>query len=1417
MRLLYEEKIVNFKLNKIALALPISALALMVNASNPALEKVDVQATYAQSSKMQALTTKSAEAKFGNKYFIILEDEPISLYEGGINGLVATNVKASNNANINSNGKLDLKSSASVTYANYLAIKQNQVFSKVQKQVKRDLPILKTHKIALNALVVELEPHEAIALRKVPGVLAVQKDTFKQLHTDVGPTHVGAPKVWNNPDFAGTSKGEGLVIGVIDTGIASFKKKFYSWRPPTQEQATADFNPSFADIGGDGYDHTNPYGEGVYFGDCVENPLWCNDKLVGVVSFEGRKTITISSSDYRYGTGQDDQGHGTHVASTAAGNVVNDVPYIVSQVVRPDDTRTPYESVTTMFSSTVSGVAPHANIISYRNCIPNYGCSDTTTVEAIEHAITNNVDVINYSVGGGASSPWYSADALAFLSAREAGIYVAISAGNSGPGPKTVGSPGNSPWVTTVAALSHGRDFSNDTKTAVFSGGDSALPDMVGKGLTKALETPAAVVYAGDVESESYQVAQGGPGFCYASAYGSGGLPRTYRDNNVVGKVVVCRRGGTYNDANLSRLNKSIAANYAGAAGLILINSDENVDSVVADMHEIPTVHLNKADGDALLAWLETGEDHMVSIMGDSAAVTTKEKGDIVAGFSSRGPDFVNADYLVPDVGAPGVDIWASNIGTNMHSNNLPALHKMPGDYMQISGTSMSSPHIAGMYVLMKAAKPEWTAAQAQSAMMMTAYTNVNEKQYQFNDDGSVVRDEFGTAVFDLVRTNHHATGSGSGRVDLAIEAGLVMDETREGYLAANPHAPEWAQDSIEGWHGEPHQMNMPSLSKGECLIDCAWTRTFTGTKAATWTVSFEYYNEGFTLSADKSTFTVSEGDDVVVNFTAEANAALVDNWVDGRVILTSDDANTPVQTLPVAINFIAGKVPEVVNINAGRNKDSAPVKGIVTIGTEQMQTTKSGFAKANIHEFTLRRDDTNNVIQAKINELDDTVYAIPLNIQADTKRLVIDVLETSSTDLDLYVGIDADLSGDPTGPSFELPFTVWSAATPAALESIDVVDPRNDTYWLLVHNWAEGPAPLEENQMVCEEGQEADEGMECVDAAPIVDTVKLAVTQVTYDEDNLMVEIPTSVEARAEVDARVKWSQEDMAEGGIYHGVFWLGTTPELDRNIGAIKVNMVRGVDDIKIEAPTVSNDMISTSIKVAANNTGEERVYNLNFELAEGVTVDTLVLDSAAATASTMGMQLATADIEYTLTGNTLSWTHTQAIDSPAATFTLVLNLADVTGITDITPVINSGVSTSDEVIDVVPAGGPVFFEGRPVFSVTASDVSVKEGKETSISAQVVDAVIENPAISYNWLQVSGPAVSLVGSGTNTISFKAPKVKSDSEIVFELIGSNGSKQSAPVTVAMTVENKSSDGGSTGLFILALSALGLINRRRK
>jgi len=123
--------------------------------------------------------------------------------------------------------------------------------------------------------------------------------------------------------------------------------------------------------------------------------------------------------------------------------------------------------------------------------------------------------------------------------------------------------------------------------------------------------------------------------------------------------------------------------------------------------------------------------------------------------------------------------------------------------------------------------------------------------------------------------------------------------------------------------------------------------------------------------------------------------------------------------------------------------------------------------------------------------------------------------------------------------------------------------------------------------------------------------------------------------------------------------------------------------------------------------------------------------------------------------------------------------------------------------------------IFIEGRPLFSASASISNVEEGKPITLSATVVYAVIENPELSYKWIQTSGPSVSFSGTG-KSVTFDAPKVFSDQVLTFSLIGSNGSKESAAEIVSLTVGNKNS-GGSTNLVFLILASLGLLLRRFK
>ncbi len=395
----------------------------------------------------------------------------------------------------------------------------------------------------------------------------------------------------------------------------------------------------------------------------------------------------------------------------------------------------------------ISGVAPHANVIAYRGC-----CTLSGLTAAIDQAIADEVDVINYSIGSSSPSQlWDDFDTVGFLNARAAGIFVATSNGNDGPLAGTTGSPADAPWLLSVGASTHNRHNGNVVTDLTSSAGP--LADIEGKSVTGGL-APTGIVDAASVDDE----------FC---------LDETGHEAEFTGKIVVCVRGG----GGGGRVAKSELVRDQGAVGYILVNDELHADSLLGDEYAVPGVFITHDDGMALKAWLATGTGHAGAIQGTIFELDDA-RGDIMASFSSRGPNRA-IDTIVPAVTAPGVDILAGH----SHDSYTDDTHGF------ISGTSMASPHAAGAGALLTQARPGWTPAQLQSALMTTARNTV------LNHDGEPA--------------TPYAQGSGHIDVGAAAMAGLLFDATLDDYLAANP---------AEG--GDPKTLNLPSFADSQCLGD---------------------------------------------------------------------------------------------------------------------------------------------------------------------------------------------------------------------------------------------------------------------------------------------------------------------------------------------------------------------------------------------------------------------------------------------------------------------------------------------------------------------------------------------------------------------------------------------------------------------
>ncbi len=326
---------------------------------------------------------------------------------------------------------------------------------------------------------------------------------------------------------------------------------------------------------------------------------------------------------------------------------------------------------------------------------------------------------------------------------------------------------------------------------------------------------------------------------------------------SLTGKVVVCTRGGN------GRIAKGYNASLGGASGMILLNATER--GTMTDNHFVPTIHLDSPNND-VLAFLSANTGVTATwAAGQKATV----RGDVMAGFSSRGP---LGDFLKPDITAPGVQILAGHTPTPLTPDGGP-----PGQLFQaIAGTSMSGPHLAGASALVKAAHPTWTPGQIKSALMTSSTQDV------LKEDGATKADPFDR-------------GAGSMRVDAAVAAVATISETPANLLTAA------AMDRVD--------LNLPSIQANPLpgAITTQRTLTNTTTRDQPFKASATGTN-GLKVTVSPSSFSVPAGGTRTISITLDGTAA-PDGWAFGQVTLASTAKRTPI-VLPVTARVADSAVP---------------------------------------------------------------------------------------------------------------------------------------------------------------------------------------------------------------------------------------------------------------------------------------------------------------------------------------------------------------------------------------------------------------------------------------------------------------------------------------------------------------------------
>lgn len=968
-------------------------------------------------------------------YIVELKDAALPVYKGSITGLQATSIQATGDT------KLNVNTAASVQYINYLKTKQSEFLTNATEAIGRQPEVVYQYQLAMNGMAVRLTAAEAAALAKLDGVAAVIPDWVEYAQTDVGPTWIGAGEVWDGTAADVATKGEGMIVGIVDTGINMD-------------------HPSFAATGPvDGYVHTNPRGK--FYGWCdptnvavYTTTVTCNDKLIGVWSFD-----TDLPEDYN--------GHGTHVASTAAGNVLTAV----------------VQAPTTVVTRSISGVAPHANIIAYSiEGTPGAGSAPgSSIVAAFEQVIADGVDVVNYSFGGtSVASPW-STENLLYAQVRLAGVFMATSAGNTGP---TVGSVSNkpAPWYMAVANSTHNRQLENDLIN--MEGGSNPPADMKGVAFSAGYG-PAPIIYAGWYSSVFTQ-SQVIDGVTYTPAQLASMCLVPFPAGTFAGQIVVCDRGVN------ARVDKGANIKAGGAGGHVLVNTSAS-QSLNGDAHYLPTVHLAYANTLVLRGWLTNTVVQTATISGFSVNLDALN-GDVMSASSSRGPSLASPTLLKPDIAAPGTDILAAVAdGTTAPDGQA--------EFDFYSGTSMASPHVAGAAALVMKLHPDWTPAEVQSALMTTALSNETRP---VKENGTTLADPFDV---------------GAGRVDVAkaAQAGFVLDESVVTMWNANP-----------AWGGDPTALNLASLANPSCVEECEWTRTISSTMDSTVTWTVQAMAQGFTLTVEPASFALAPGATQQIKITADVSQATLNAWRFGKIVFTPDSEDTVVAHFPAAVKRAVSNIPTQVRINTNEQQGTDVLTNLKAIEIVTLTTGVHGLAQAVLSEAYIVEDPTPDDPTDVAN---GGVHYYTTTVSATDMRLVVEIVKTTSPDLDLFV---YNRNGQ----------RVCASATSATLEycSISGSSLITGTYHIFIQNYESGQSTI-----------------------TLPDRVVYATAVVPVaDQGNFEVTGPTAVAAGDPFTLTMKWDitgyQTSMFSVKSYwYGAFDTGSQPTTPGNLGRTFVDLV------------------------------------------------------------------------------------------------------------------------------------------------------------------------------------------------------------------------------------------------------------------
>lgn len=785
--------------------------------------------SHAQLSKAPVVAAPVASGS-SSVYIVQLAEPPLATYTGGQRGLAAT--KAVKGARLNS------QSTAAKSYLAHLDQRRAAVLGRLGGQVRT----LHTYSTAFNGFAAVLTPAQAAQLMASADVVSVTPSELRHLDTTRTPDMLGesAPGgVWSMLDgMSRQIKGENIIVAHLDTGFwpedPNFGDKQNAAGKPVAYYGTGTdvYGPPPAKWSG-----TCQTGEGF-------TASMCNNKVIGA-RFYAADFLASGAvpAALEYMSPRDGDGHGSHTASTSSGN--GNVEVVNSS------------GVTTAI---MSGVAPRARLAIYKVCwtatvSTQTGCYTADTLRAIDDAVADGADVINFSVSG-TQNNYVDPVETAYLNATAAGVFVVAAAGNDGPAANTVAHIG--PWLTTAASGTVDRAAGGGDLTlgngAAYSGFSGNFFGVTGGSLVLSSNIPAAGQTVANANT------------CLANTLDPAGA---------AGKIVVCDRQTSNSAAN--RLAASAEVKRVGGIGMVLLNPD--TATPVADAHTIPSVQLPSTARSAVRDYAATpGGTGTIGLSYNRSGVIAP----VISSFSSRGPGLGNLNVMKPDITAPGSSIVAgvrASLTTAQRNQVVAGTLTPPSAVGTLSGTSMATPHIAGAAAILRQLYPSWSPAAIKSALM-TSTTTV----------------KLSSGAADPVRWNY---GSGHLNPNGAAIPSLVYDTDISDYgrfICGQNLAPPAnlgkcdVLGSIKPWN-----LNLPSLQADAVVISRTLTRRVTNTSPATRTYIASTSLPGWDVSVTPASLTLAPGasasfDTKLTRTTADLGAWTFGSlaWSDGVVSVTS-------------------------------------------------------------------------------------------------------------------------------------------------------------------------------------------------------------------------------------------------------------------------------------------------------------------------------------------------------------------------------------------------------------------------------------------------------------------------------------------------------------------------------------------------